>query len=38
VRKSRREIARGMLFYLTPTIIFFSVEAIGLWRLPGDFW
>jgi hypothetical protein len=38
VRKSRREIARGLLFYLTPTIIFFAVEAIGLWRLPGDFW
>ena len=27
----------GVLFYLVPTIIFFVVYAIGLWRLPGDF-
>ena len=30
--------ANGLLFYLAPTIIFFIVAAIGLWRLPGDFW
>ena len=30
--------ADGLLFYLAPTIIFFIVAAIGLWRLPGDFW
>ena len=33
-----RGAARGLLFYLAPTIIFFVVAAIGLWRLPGDFW
>jgi hypothetical protein len=33
-----RGAARGLLFYLAPTIIFFIVDAIGLWRLPGDFW
>jgi hypothetical protein len=33
-----RAIARGCLLYLVPTIIFFVVDAIGLWRLPGDFW
>jgi hypothetical protein len=37
--KRPREIAaHGLLFYLAPTIIFFVVDAIGLWRLPGDFW
>ena len=33
-----RQAALGFLFYLVPTIVFFLVEAIGLWRLPGDFW
>jgi hypothetical protein len=33
-----RYAGRGLLFYLAPTIIFFAVDAIGLWHLPGDFW
>ena len=33
-----KDAARGLLFYLAPTIVFFIVDAIGLWRLPGDFW
>ena len=32
-----RDFAHGCLLYLVPTIIFFVVYAIGLWRLPGDF-
>lgn len=37
-RRWPRDIAHGCLLYLVPTIIFFVVDAIGLWRLPGDFW
>ncbi len=37
-RRWPRDIARGCLLYLVPTIIFFVVDTIGLWRLPGDFW
>lgn len=33
-----RNAVNGLFFYLAPTIIFFLVVAIGLWRLPGDFW
>jgi hypothetical protein len=32
-----RDFAHGCLLYLVPTIIFFVVYAIGLWRLPSDF-
>ena len=37
-RRWPRDVAHGCLLYLVPTIIFFVVDAIGLWRLPGDFW
>lgn len=37
-RRWPRDLVRGCLLYLVPTIIFFVVDAIGLWRLPGDFW
>src|SRR3954454_11367434 len=37
-RKILRRAAQALLFYLAPTIVFFIVDAIGLWRLPGDFW
>lgn len=33
-----RHAVWGLLFYLVPTIVFFIVDAIGLWRLPGNFW
>ena len=30
--------ASVLLVYVVPTLVFFLVDAIGLWRLPGDFW
>lgn len=31
-------VASAILIYVVPTLVFFVVEAIGLWRLPGTFW
>jgi hypothetical protein len=33
-----RAAANGVLLYLVPTIVFFAVDATGLWHLPGYFW
>jgi hypothetical protein len=35
---SARKPARAIVIYVVPTLVFFLVEAAGLWRLPGTFW
>lgn len=33
-----RKTGAAFLHYVLPTLVFFAVDAIGLWHLPGDFW
>jgi hypothetical protein len=33
-----RKPARAIAIYVIPTLVFFLIDAVGLWHLPGTFW